>query len=296
MGSVVGESQFAFIPSQQILDCSLVANEVLDHARRSGHKAIVFKIDFQKAYDTVSWDFFILVLHACGFSETWCDWIKKCVSTASISILVNGSPTEAFNITRGLRQECSLSPLLFNIVGEALNLMLPKAVSRGIFNGINVGNRDQHLEISHLQFADDLLIFCNGEEIQARNVKRVLRVFELCSGLKLNLRKSRMFGINIQEEDLNSWARKIGCRVDNFPTEYLGLPLGATRNSAHLWDPVIKNFSVKLGGWKSKFLSLGGRITLIKSILNSLPVYFISLFKMPVAIYKKFNGLISKFL
>ncbi|XP_039045544.1 uncharacterized protein LOC120185370 [Hibiscus syriacus] len=130
---IIGDSQFAFIAGHQILYCSLVANETIDYVSKAGISGIAFKIDFHKAYYTVNWEFLLQIMRKCGFGEIWCRWIHKCISSAKISILVNGAPTEGFSISRGLRQGCSLSPLLFNIVGEALNLMLIKATNLAIW-------------------------------------------------------------------------------------------------------------------------------------------------------------------
>ncbi|XP_038996102.1 uncharacterized protein LOC120120551 [Hibiscus syriacus] len=101
---IIGDSQFAFIAGRQILDCSLIANETIDFVSKSRHSGVAFKIDFHKAYDTISWEFLLQILKKCGFREKWCMWIYKCISSAKISILVNGAPMEAFSISRGLRQ------------------------------------------------------------------------------------------------------------------------------------------------------------------------------------------------
>ncbi|KAL4301914.1 hypothetical protein GQ457_10G019110 [Hibiscus cannabinus] len=264
IGQVIGDSQFAFIAGRQILDCSLIANEAIDYMFKTDKSGVAFKIDFQKAYDTVSWDFLIMVMRMCGFGEKW--------------------------------QGCSLSPLLFNLVGEALNQMLVKAVNLGLFSGFSIGRGETGISLSHLQFADDLLIFCGASECQVRNVKRVLRIFELASGPKLNLKKSKILGVNVDEDTLKTWGFVVGCVVDSFSSSYLGLPLGANRNFVVIWEPVVSNFSKILEGWKSKLLSYGGRLTLIKSILTSLPVYFLSLFQMPASVANRLNMLMSNFM
>ncbi|KAL4302917.1 hypothetical protein GQ457_10G009840 [Hibiscus cannabinus] len=242
MGELIGETEFAFLPGRQILDCVLVANEAIDIISKAGSKGVAFKIDFQKAYDTVSWDFLIRILHECGFGEKWCNWMFRCISSVSISILVIGSPTEAFSISRGLRQGCSLSPLLFNFVGEALNLMLNKAVRLSLFSGFRMGRSEGAVDISHIQFADDLLIFCGGQERQVRNVKRVLRVFELASGLKLNLKKSKVFGINLSEDSLKNWAVGVGCAWGSFPIEYFGTAIGMPVTVANHLNSLMASF------------------------------------------------------
>ncbi|KAE8671815.1 kinase-related family protein [Hibiscus syriacus] len=293
---LISPTQFAFIPGRQILDCSLIANEGIDYWRKKGLKGCVFKVDFKKAYDTVDWPILFKVMEKMGFGFTWISWIRRCVSTASISVLVNGVPSEEFPMAKGLRQGCSLSPLLFNLVGELLNLLIRRAVSEGLFAGLTVGKEEGSFNLSHLQFADDLIIFCGASKTQIMNVKRVLRVFEVMSGLQLNLKKSRLFGINISQQEVKTWADSIGCLVGNFPSNYLGLPLGATRNSSVIWEPVVQNFHSKLAGWKAATLSLAGRLVLIKSVLSSLPTYFLSIFKIPASILKTLNSIMSNFL
>ncbi|KAE8729083.1 Ubiquitin-activating enzyme E1 1 [Hibiscus syriacus] len=257
-----------------------------------GLKGCVLKVDFKKAYDTVDWDILFKVMVRMGFGLKWCGWIRKCVSTASVSVLVNGVPTDEFPMARGLRQGCSLSPLLFNFIGELLNLLIRKAVSSGLFSGLIVGKDDTALNLSHLQISLSSVWLRR----QILNVKRVLRVFEVISGLQLNLTKCRLFGINISEEEVLQWANTIGCVVGHFPSEYLGLPLGAKRNSIALWDPIVQKFNKKLASWKARTLSVAGRLVLLKVVLCSLPTYFMSLFKIPSSVIVKLNSIMASFL
>ncbi|KAE8664767.1 hypothetical protein F3Y22_tig00112738pilonHSYRG00325 [Hibiscus syriacus] len=259
ISDLISPTQFAFIPGRQILDCSLIANEGVDFWRKKGFKGCVFKVDFRKAYDTVDWSILFKIMEKMGFVFKWRSWIKQCVTTASISVLINGVYSQEFPRARGLRQGCSLSPLLFNLVGELLNLLLLKAVSEGLFCGLQIRRNGSVFNLSHLQFADDLIIFCGASKMEISNVKRVLRVFEVMSGLQLNLKKSKLFGVNTVTYEVEEWATAIGCAVGKFPSDYLGLPLGATRNSTSLWDPIVLNFNNKLAGWKADTLSLAGR-------------------------------------
>ncbi|GMI70502.1 hypothetical protein HRI_000719500 [Hibiscus trionum] len=296
MDSVVSKTQFGFIQGRHILDCSLIANEGIDSYQKLGRKWAVFKIDFRRAYDTIDWQFLMCVMKEMGFEDRWCRWIFKCISTASISVLVNGVPTSCFTLSRGLRQGCSLSPLLFNLVGEALHLMIEKATEVGLFSGFSIGKEGNSYSLSHLQFADDLIIFCNASIREVKNVKRVLRVFEIASGLQLNLAKSKLFGINIDENSLGEWDDQAGCGVGKFPSDYLGLPLGHKRNSAAIWEPVLQKFYHHLASWKGNNLSFSGKLVLIKSVLSTLPTYFMSIFKLPCTVTRKLNGILASFL
>ena len=93
----------------------------VDSRLREGTPRILCKLDLEKAYDHVNWDFLLSLLHRCGFPETWRKRIQFCISTMHFSILINGSSCGFFESSRGLRQGDSLSPLLFVIVMEALN-------------------------------------------------------------------------------------------------------------------------------------------------------------------------------
>ncbi|KAL4388335.1 hypothetical protein GQ457_09G021820 [Hibiscus cannabinus] len=294
MEEVIGDNQFAFLQGKQITDCVLTANETIEDIRRRKRAALVFKADFQKAYDTIDWDFLDFILEKMGFRCKWRSWISYCISSATISVLVNGSPTNRFSIKRGLRQGCPLSPFLFNCMGEALSLLLEKARSFRVFKGVEVGNSG--FVVSHIQFADDLIVFTEASVANSRNIKRILRVFEVVSGLRLNPRKSKLYGLNVENCLVEDWAQQIQCIVDKFPTTYLGLPLGFSRNSIELWNPVIEKFRKRLDGWKGKLLSFGGRITLLRSVFSNLHVYFMSLFQVPTGVAESLNKIMANFL
>ncbi|XP_039048924.1 uncharacterized protein LOC120189810 [Hibiscus syriacus] len=234
---VVGENQFAFTSGKQIADCVLIANEVIDDLSKKKKKALLFKADFRKAYDSVDWNFLNLILKKMGFGKRWRKWVQFCISTSSIVVLVNGYPSVRFSIKRGLRQGCSLSPFLFNVVGEALSGMLKKVTDIGLCGNVGVGFGNT--EITHIQIAYDLLIFSAANEQSLKNFKRVLKIFELAAGLKLNMSKSKIFGINVDDSRISYWANSINCGWDSLPTTYLGLPLGHKKNLKSLWQPVL---------------------------------------------------------
>jgi len=151
---VISKSQSAFVKGKQILDPILIPNECLDSILRSREPSILCKMDLEKAYDHVNWDFLLYVL-MCGFGGKWCFWIAYCISSVRFSVLVNGFPNGFFSSYCGLRQRDPLLPLLFVFVMEALSQMIYEAVSGGLLEGFIVGNAT----FSHLLFADDNLIF-----------------------------------------------------------------------------------------------------------------------------------------
>lgn len=109
----------------------------MDLVKRRNDQCFLLKVDFEKAYDSVNWDFMNYMLERMGFSLVWRKWIRICICSNSVSILVNGSPTEDFNVGKGLRQGDPLAPFLFLIVAEGLARLVQKAVSIGKLKGVH---------------------------------------------------------------------------------------------------------------------------------------------------------------
>ena len=149
----ISGSQGAFVEGRQILDVVLIANEVVDEKRRSGGEGVVFKIDFEKAYDHVEWGFLDHVLQRKRFSQKWRSWMRDCLSSSSFAILVNGNAKGWVKASRSLRQGDPLSPFLF-LVADVLSRLMIRAEETGITEGFFVG-RDR-TRVSLLQFADSL--------------------------------------------------------------------------------------------------------------------------------------------
>jgi hypothetical protein len=141
MSKIISSPQNAFVKVRQILDSVLIASESLDFRLKSGEPGLLCKLDMEKAYDHVSWDFLLYMLRRCGFGQKWCSWIAYCISTVSFSVLINGSSAGFFNRSKGVRQGDPLSPFLFVIVMEAFSRMVKASVEQGLFSGFVVGNR-----------------------------------------------------------------------------------------------------------------------------------------------------------
>src|SRR4051812_30505441 len=146
---VISENQFAFLEGRQIGDNILIVNELVDEAKSLKREALLFKVDFEKAYNSVDWNFLKNMMVGMGFNSRWRKWINACVRSAAVSILVNGSLTEEFLLGRGLRQGDPLSPFLFLLVAEGFSILMDKCVKRKLFDGYEFGNGE--VQVSHTQ-------------------------------------------------------------------------------------------------------------------------------------------------
>ena len=202
----------------------------------------------------------------------------------ALSIVVNGFPKGFFSSSRGLRQGDPLS--LFVFVMEALSRMISAAVLGGLLEGFTVDNTF----VSHLLFADDILIFCNSMPAQLSYLRSLFLLFEAASDLKVNLTKSTFIPVK-NVEQVDSSVCILRCGVATLSVKYLGFPLGASFKAKHIWDGVIEKIEHRLASWKMLYLSKGGRVTIIKSTPANMPTYYLSLFPLPVSVAKHIEKL-----
>ena len=252
-----------------MLDSVLVANEVLDEYKRKRKSCVFFKVDYEKAYDSVSWEFLYYMLWRLGFCDLWIRWIKGCLESASVSVLVSGCPTKEFFPMKGLCDP--LAPFLFLIVAEGLAGVSRMAEEKNLIDSLEVG-RDR-VKVNMLQYADDTLFFSEANTKKIFNIKAILQCFELASGLRVNFVKSRIGGTGLSHGSLRTFADILKCDVMGSPFVYLGLPVGGSHKRGDFWNGVIEKVKTRLSRWKGKCLSFAGRVCLIKSVLSSCLLY-----------------------
>ncbi|XP_070044833.1 uncharacterized protein [Nicotiana tomentosiformis] len=140
---------------------------------------------------------------------------------------------------------------------EGLNSMIKKANQDRLIRGFKaVNNFSSNLEITHLLYADDSLVFRDAKEEQVRHLRLILSVFEAISWLHVNWSKSQVYTIN-EVTNIQRLAGVLGCQVGNLPTTYLWMPLRAKNRSQELWNEVLERCEKKLAIWKGNYLSLG---------------------------------------
>ncbi|GJR80556.1 putative RNA-directed DNA polymerase [Tanacetum coccineum] len=215
IGGLIGDEQNAFIKGRFILDGSLIANEAFDFLKKKKKRAFLLKRDFEKAYDSVNWKFITDTMGQMGFGDKWCKWVEVCLNSATVLVLVNGSPTNEFIMERGVRQ-----------------------VSRWIFKGVKIGHDD--IPVSHLQYADDTLVFGEWSLPNVKNLMRIFKCVQNVSGLKINHLKTKIYGDGVRNDEIERLANRIGVSPGFLPFTYLGLPVGVNMKKIVCWNGIVE--------------------------------------------------------
>ena len=290
----ISHNQSAFVKDRLLVENLLLATEIVkDYHKEDITPRCAMKIDIAKAFDSVNWDFLLNTLRALHIPEDFIHWIKLCVCTASFSVQINGELAGFFQSKRGLRQGCALSPYLFVICINVLSRMIDRAAER---KQIGFHPRCQNILLTHLCFADDLMVFTDGSKRSIEGVLKVFDEFEVMSGLKISLEKSTLYiagaTVAAQEDILGSFPFASG----SLPVRYLGLPLLTKRMTVHDYLPLVEKVRKRMKSWTGRFLSHAGRLQLIKSVITSLTNFWMQAFKLPSSCLKDIERLCSAFL
>ncbi|WVZ75219.1 hypothetical protein U9M48_023298 [Paspalum notatum var. saurae] len=198
-----------------------------------------------------------------------------------------------FQTRKAFRQGDLLSPILFNIVADMLAIILARAKEGGQIKSVIPHLVDDGSSI--LQYADDTIIFMDHDLVQAKNMKLLLCAFKQLSGLKIHFHKSEIFCFGQAKEFESTYSHLFGCKTGTFSFRYLGIPMHYRKLRNTDWRMVEERFEKRLGGWKRKLLSVGGRLVLINTVLSSLSMFMLSFFEVPRGVLKRMDYFRSRF-
>uniref|UniRef100_A0A2N9HFI3 Reverse transcriptase domain-containing protein n=1 Tax=Fagus sylvatica TaxID=28930 RepID=A0A2N9HFI3_FAGSY len=259
-GNLVSPFQAAFVPGRRGLDNVVIAQELIHsiHRKKGRVGQLILKLDLEKAYDRLEWDFIREVLTFFKFSPPFVDLVLECVSTSSFSILVNGGQLENFKPSRGIRQGDPLSPYLFILCMEYLSLKILEACDNNSRKAIKASRSGP--SFSHLFFADDLLLCTEASSSCCHTITRILEDFCLQSGQKVSLPKSKVFfSPNVNPNLRHHLCGILGVSSTPNLGKYLGFPLRSNGRSSRDFDFVVEKVQAKLSNWKAKLLSPASR-------------------------------------
>ena len=190
-------NQFGFLKDRQITEPVGITQELLHSIKTKNSDSLVLKLDLVKSFDRVNWTFIRLLLIQIGIPLMGVNWIMGCITGSCLAVLVNGTPSEFFSVSRGLRQGCPLSPLLFILIMEGLSRIILDAQHLGKIMGFRYS---PNLSITHLFFVDDVILIGAGTIDEWRAYKEALDLFCGVSGMVISPIKSSFLYQNVDSE------------------------------------------------------------------------------------------------
>ncbi|GFY97543.1 hypothetical protein Acr_12g0000840 [Actinidia rufa] len=291
---LVNHAQSAFVPNRSMTENIYMVQEIMQkYSWKRISPRCILKVDIRKAYDTVNWEFLEDALLGFKFPAQFVKWVMQCVSTTSYSILINGSLHGFFKGNQGLRQGDPLSPFLFTICLEVLSRSMEKLCRNPEFNH---HPKCSELAISHLAFADDLILFSRGDAASVSLVMECLQMFGCCSGLNINASKSQVYMAGICQEEMEKIKVITGFSIGQYPFRYLGIPVAAARLTIDQFNPLFLKISEYINAWAGSTLSYAGRSELIKSVLQGVECFWLSILPIPTGVRGKIIALCRNFL
>jgi len=276
---LVFEEQIRYVEGRQILNNIIQAHEVVHSLKNNKQAGMIIQLDLVKAYDKLSWSYIRDVLKVYGFDHNWIRWVMALVTSASFSILLNGSPSRTFWPLRGLRKGDPLSPFLFILMMEGLGKAINAAKVEGRIQGLKLTQNGYTL--THQQFVDDTMLHGTPTVKKAKAFKQILHDFAMVAGTEVSLTKSKVFLFNTNIAIQRNLSRILGFQRDHLPSKYLGMPLTDKPLSKEVWEPVTNKLKEKFSRWTNKSLNLAGRLVLTKAVLQTIPIYMFLTLPVP---------------
>ena len=233
---------------------------------------IILKLNYEKVYDLGS--FLEEMLKSRGFEVKWIF-----LQGGSICIRMNDENSTFFKPSKGLRQGDPLSPLLFNLVADVFTRMLLRAAKRNLISSLLPQAKPGG--IISLQYSNYTLLFLENNLDKAANLKWLLVCFEQLSSMTINYDKSYLLVLGMDDERTNDFAKVFCCKKSDFPNKYLGVLLHSSKLGREDLQPMIEKIVRRIARWEGILLSYVGRLTVLKSCLASIPIYFLSIIKFP---------------
>lgn len=297
IAKLISTNQSAFIKGRNIADNTILVREIIQsfESRSYKEKAFMLKSDISKAFDTLRWDFLEKTMKEVNMPLHIIQLMLNCMKSSQITVLVNGAGSGFLKLTRGLRQGCPMSPYLYILAMEFLTKSIEKELQQGKIKGIKLASTAPIL--TYLMYADDLMLMGQADLQEVQSYVEILGRFGAKSGLMVNPEKSILwFSGRCDEECKEAVLHALKAKMADAGEKYLGAIIDTHKGvNDRTNDLLLEKFSGRFAGWRMNLLSHAGRLALIKSTLQSIPVYYMTISLLPNKITNSLTALTRKF-
>jgi exonuclease III len=288
--TIINPDQTGFVLNRQIGENIRIVYDVMNYCNSNNIEGVMAFLDFEKAFDSISWEYLIHVLKSFGFCDYFINWVKIFYTQTNSSVMNNGYISSRFDLKRGIRQGCPISAYLFILCVELLAIEIRKS---NLVEGLEINN----VEYKILQFADDTVLLLKNYE-SLRNVLPILTNFYKISGLKLNVQKTVLMKLGRNCDNLPNFLRELGMELCKEEIRYLGIYFHRDENIMEYrnYRHRIENIRNILKMWMQRDLSLKGKVTVLKALAVSQVLYPLTMLSIPKWVIKELNTIFYKFL
>jgi len=258
---VISSDQTGYIKDRYIGENIRIIEDIVYHTTQNNAKGFIVLLDFEKAFDSVNINFLKKTLDIFSFGDNFKQWIGILYNQVSSCVINNGHTSEFFQVTRGIRQGCPISAMLFLLVVELLSAYIKQSQD---IEGLTVG--DETYVIT--QLADDTTLFVKNEK-SIHCLMHVMQRFYESSGLRLNKLKCEIFilGNCGQGNNVPNNIAGMKCRVDSFKALGVQFSKDMNESAEHNFEQRFNKCKILVNIWSQRQLSLKGKIIVLKSLI-----------------------------
>ncbi|KAL3682578.1 hypothetical protein R1sor_000600 [Riccia sorocarpa] len=292
---LISWEQNAFVPGRMIHSTVLLCNEAIFEAKQTRQDAVLLKIDFKKAFDTLRWDFLYTAMRQMQFGEIFISLVKTLNNNASSCVRINGNTSKAFQISRSVRQGCPLSPLLFTLAIQVLTDAVNSLMRNGQLKGIDLTK----IGVQYIQgyFADDSHFLLAADRYNLFNAERLLQTFGSASGLKVEWAKSKARWIATQPTR-PQWTAELDWiwATDQKTDKFLGFHFQDGIDVEATFEALFQKIQKKVNSLKSRSTSIHGRVLIANHIIYGLVWFLLPLWAAGKDKLRKIEALVLRFI
>ena len=285
---IVGESQVGFVKGRNVANLIREIDDILEHHREHEVAGYVVSLDFRKAFDCLSTPFLFQTLKKMGFGPYFLQWVRVILNNRTATVKNGGHISEPFEIQRGLRQGCPISPLLFILAAE---IMAKKIEQDADLHGLEIPGGNV---VKIRQYADDTTLFLKDAQ-SIQSALTLLRTFSKCSGLDLNTQKSNILPTlyRIIDDEPIGGIKKVD------KVKILGITFSNTKSAGQIednWQERIDKIIRLCGSWSRRNLSIFGKVLILKTFGVSQLTYLMQSLTLPESVLNRLTQIFYRFI